>query len=61
LVKAAQTVRSYALTLALALAGLVQLQTVLETIGRCVACGCRLYPRQQHPTTAQLLLAAASG
>src|SRR5215831_15704199 len=35
LVKVAQTVRSYAL----ALAGLVQLQATLETLGRCVAGG----------------------
>jgi hypothetical protein len=61
LVKAAQTVRSYVPALALALAGLVQLQTVLETLGRCVASGCRLNPRQQHPATAQLLLAASDG
>jgi sulfur relay (sulfurtransferase) complex TusBCD TusD component (DsrE family) len=59
LVKAAQTVRSYAP--ALALAGLVQVQAVLETLGRCVASGCRLNPRQQHPATAQLLLAASAG
>jgi Transposase DDE domain len=61
LVKAAQTVRSYVPALALALAGLVQLQAVLETLGRCVASGCRLNPRQQHPATAQLLLAASAG
>ena len=61
LVKASQTVRSYALLLATALAGLVQMQMqmVLEQMGRCVAAGCRMNPRKQHPTTSQLLLAAS--
>ncbi len=59
LVKASQTVRSYALMLATALAGLVQMQMVLEQMGRCVAAGCRMNPRKQHPTTSQLLLAAS--
>jgi Transposase DDE domain len=58
-VKAAQTIRSYALLLASAFAGLVEVQVVLDHIARCLAAGCRMNPRRQRRTTAQLLLACA--
>ncbi len=60
LVKAVQTVRNYALLVATALAGLLALPTVLDQIGRCLAAGCRMNPRKQHPNTCQLLLAGAA-
>jgi len=59
LVKAVQTVRSYALLVATALAGLLALTTVLDQIGRCLAAGCRMNPRQRHLNAYQLLLACA--
>jgi len=59
-VKAAQTIRSYTLLLASALAGLMEVQIVLEQIGRCLATGCRINPRRQNPNTYQLLLATSN-
>ena len=57
LVKGAQTVRSYAIMLATALAGLIQLQVVVAYIARCLASGCRMNRRKRQPNTYQLLLA----
>ncbi len=57
LVKGAQTVRSYAIMLATALAGLIQLQVVVAYIARCLASGCRINRRKRQPSTYQLLLA----
>lgn len=57
-VKAAQTIRSYALLLASALAGLMGMWAVLEHIDRCFAVGCRMNARKQRPNAYQLLLAA---
>lgn len=56
LVKGAQTVRSYALLLASAMAGLIQLTVVIRQIGQCLAAGCRMNRRRQKPNTYQLLL-----
>ena len=60
LMKGAQTVRSYATMLATALAGVIQLQVVLEQIARCIASGCRINRRKGRPSTYQLLLALDS-
>jgi hypothetical protein len=54
-----QTVRSYALLVATALTGLLALPTVLDQIGRCLAAGCRMNPRQHHLNAYQLLFACA--
>jgi hypothetical protein len=57
LVKAAQTVHSYAILLANAFAGLLGLERVIHQICRCVGAGCRMNPRKKYPNTYQLLLA----
>lgn len=57
LVKAAQTVRSYAPLLASALAGVLPLVVALEHLRRTIAAGCRMNPRKTAPNTYQLLLA----
>ena len=57
MVKGAQTVRSYAIMLATALAGLIPLQVVVAYIARCLASGCRMNRRKRQPNTYQLLLA----
>lgn len=57
-VKAAQTIRAYALLLAGALVGLADLTQVLDHLGACLAAGCRLNPRKAAPNTYQLLLAS---
>ena len=56
LVKAAQTVRHYAPMLASALAGYLDLAVPIQQIQRCLAAGCRINRRRQHPNTYQLLL-----
>jgi hypothetical protein len=55
-VKAAATLRAYAILLASALAGLADLRQVLEHLSQCLAAGCRLNTRKAAPTTCQLLL-----
>ena len=60
LVKGSQTVRSYAIMMATALAGLIKLQVVVAHIARCLASGCRMNRRKRHPNTYQLLLALDS-
>jgi hypothetical protein len=60
LVKAAQTVRSYALLLASALAGVLPPVVALEQLCRSVGLGCRLNRRRTAPNTYQLLLALDS-
>ena len=60
LVKGAQTVRSYAIMLATALTGVIQLEVVVAQIARCLASGCRLNRRKRQPNTYQLLLAMGS-
>jgi hypothetical protein len=57
LVKGAQIVRSYAIMLATALTGLIQLEVVIAQIARCLASGCRINRRKRRPSTYQLLLA----
>lgn len=56
LVKAAQTVRAHALTLACALDDRAELLTVLERLVRCLRVGCRMSTRRQQPNHVQLLL-----
>ncbi len=56
LVKAAQTIRPYALTLASSLAYPAFLDHTLTVIQRSVAAGCRLNRRKKKPNTYQLLL-----
>lgn len=60
LIKGAQTVRSYAIMLATALTGLIQLEVVVAQIARCLASGCRVNRRKRQPNTYQLLLALGS-
>lgn len=57
LVKAAQTVRSYALLLASAFAGMLPLVVALEHLSQIIRLGCRMNPRKTAPNTYQLLLA----
>ncbi len=57
-VKAASTIRAYAILLASALAGLADLTQVLEHLSQCLATGCRLNARKAVPNTYQILLAA---
>ena len=60
LVKGAQTIRSYALLLANALAGLLALTWVLEQVSRCLSTGCRMNRRKAKPNTYQLLQACTA-
>jgi len=59
LLKAAQTIRSHALSLASALVYPAFLDHILAVVQRCVAAGCRLNRRKKHPNTYQLLLEPA--
>ena len=59
LVKAAHTVRRYAVMLASAMTGSITIATVLAQIGLCLRAGCRIERRRQRPSTYQLLLALA--
>ena len=59
LVKAAQTVRKYALQLGGGLWSQARTIETLETIARVLATGCRINPRQKAPNTYQLLLAVS--
>ncbi len=56
LVKAAQTVRAFALALACALHAPPALEAALADIQRCLAAGCRLNRRKKKPNTYQVLL-----
>jgi Transposase DDE domain len=56
-VKAAATIRTYAILLASALAGLADLRQVLDHLSQCLAAGCRLNTRKAAPNTCQILLA----
>jgi len=56
LVKAAQTVRAFALALACALHARPALEAALADIQRCLAAGCRLKRRKKKPNTYQMLL-----
>ena len=57
LVKAAATVRRYAVMLAGAIRGPLTLTEVIEQIGLCLRAGCRIGRRRQRPSAWQLLLA----
>ncbi len=57
LVKAAATVRRYAVMLAVAMTGLRSVTAVIEQIGLCLSAGCRIERRRQRPSAWQLLLA----
>ena len=59
-IKGFQTVRNYATMMATAVAGVIQLQVVLEQITRCLASGCRINRRKGRPSTYQLLMALDS-
>ena len=56
LVKGAQTVRSYVVMLVSAMAGIVEMTAVLETLRRTLSSGCRMNPRRRKPNAYQLLL-----
>lgn len=56
LVKAAQTVRTFAPLLTTALAGLLDLTVAIGQICRCLAAGCRMNRRKKEPNAYQLLL-----
>jgi len=58
-VKAAQTIRAYAILVASALVGLADLTHVLAHLSQCLAAGCRLNTRKAAPNTYQLLLASS--
>ncbi len=55
LVKASQTVRSYAMVLANAFAGIAELVAVLTHLAQCLSAGCRMNSRKKEPNTYQLL------
>lgn len=61
LLKAAQTIRQHALSLASALACPAFLDHALAVVQRCVAAGCRLNRRKTKPNTYQLLLEPSLG
>jgi hypothetical protein len=56
LIKAAQTVSSYAVMLVSAMAGLIALEVVIGHIASCIGSGCRMNTRKAKPNTYQLLL-----
>jgi hypothetical protein len=56
LIKAAQTVSSYAVMLISAMAGLIALEVVIGHISTCIASGCSMNTRKAKPNTYQLLL-----
>jgi len=56
LLKAAQTIRQHALSIASSLAYPAFLDHILAVVQRCVAAGCRLNRRKKAPNTYQLLL-----
>jgi hypothetical protein len=55
--QAAQTVRRYATTLALALPQAKRLTAILRQLQTCLRVGCRITTRRRAPSTYQLLLA----
>lgn len=56
-VKAARTVRQYAICLLNTLGDPLQLESILATISRCLTVGCRITKSVKEPRTFQLLLA----
>ena len=57
LVKAAQTIRTYAIMLACSMTGIIATTAVIQQISLCLSSGCRIERRRQRPSTYQLLLA----
>ena len=57
LVKAARTVRSYAVMLAYSMTGKMATSEVVRQIGSCLSSGCSIDRRRKRPNTCQLLLA----
>jgi hypothetical protein len=60
LVKAAQTVRTYAVLIACAIPSITRLSEALKIIQRCLKNGCRMNTRKKKPNTYQLLMALAN-
>jgi hypothetical protein len=56
LVKAADTVRSAAFALAIAVDGAIDLTVVIDRLAYCLSVGCCMNPRKKKPNTYQLLL-----
>ena len=56
LVKASQTIRSYAPMLACAMSGVIAISVVLEQVSSCIAAGCRMNTRRKRPNNYQLLI-----
>jgi hypothetical protein len=59
--KAAQTIRLHILGLAKAMGCGARLVEEIGTLARCIAAGCRINRRKQHPNTFQLLLDISEG
>jgi hypothetical protein len=59
LTKAAQTLRTHWLALAIALPRRERLVEAITTVARCIRVGCRMNRRKKHPNTYQRFLAAA--
>jgi hypothetical protein len=57
LVKAAQTIRTYAIMLACSMTGIIATAAVIRQISLCLSSGCRIERRRQRPSAYQLLLA----
>ena len=57
--KAAQTIRTHWLTLAMAMPTRARLEEAITTVARCIQAGCRMNRRKKHPNTYQRFLAAA--
>ncbi len=55
LTKAFQTIRSFAITIASAMAGFGSLPRLLQHVSACLAVACRLNPRRKRPNTCQIL------
>jgi hypothetical protein len=60
LVKAAQTVRTYAVLLAASFTGIIPTATVMAQIAQCISYGCRIERRHKRPSAWQLLLACSN-
>ncbi len=60
LVKAAQTVRDFAIMLASGIAGVIDLEVVISQIKICLEAGCRMNRRKKKPNTYQLMLDTAA-
>jgi len=59
--KAAQTIRTHFLSLAMALPIRARLEEAIATLARCIRAGCRMNRRKKHPNTYQRFLAVTDG